>query len=84
MSACVRGSSDSWPPAMRAHAQARRIGTDRGVAQDRCRDALRVLEERRKDVLSVEDGAIGVAREALRREDGLLCLLGISIELHDA
>ena len=68
----ARGSSDSWPPAMRARrdsatpssmADARRVGAER--AQGHRGDALRVREQRGQEVLRVEHGALGVGGEAL-------------------
>jgi len=45
-------------------------------------NAFRVLEQRGQDVLGVEDGAVLLRSEALRCQDRLLGLLGVSVELH--
>jgi len=56
------------------------IGAQR--AQGHGRDPLGILEQGGEQVLSVEHGALGVCRQALGGQDGLLRLLGVSVELH--
>ena len=83
------GSSDSEPPWMRARRgeDGRELAAEPGQvhaepAQGLGRDAVVGLDERGQDVLGVEDRAVEALGGGLGGEDGLLGLLGESVELH--
>ena len=85
----ARGSSVSEPPWIRARLARIAASSPRNAGQVHAEPAQRLgghavvrLEQRGQDVLGVEDGALEPLGELLGGDDGLLGLLGESIELH--
>ena len=85
----ARGSSESWPPWIRARRariaaiSPRNAGEVDAQPPERLGgDAVVGLDERGEQVLGVEHGALHPLGELLGGDDGLLGLLGESVELH--
>ena len=89
MTRLARGSSVSEPPWIRARFARIAASSPRNAGQVDAEAAERLgghavigLDERGQDVLGVEHGALEPLRELLGGDDGLLGLLGESVELH--
>ena len=85
----ARGSSDSWPPCTGRAGRGSPASSSRNAGRSDAEPAERLggdpvigLDERGEQVLGVEHGALQPLGELLGGDDGLLGLLGESVELH--